>query len=198
MSYAPVIGPPSEPPKLRVELVPSTCWLSNVRSYLTKHYWEKLSREVAEDGGERCEVCRGRGRQHAVECHEVWLYDDERQVQKLLRLQALCPTCHGIKHLGRTIARGKEEMALYWLGKVNGWDQPTTLWYVDAVFKQWAERSRVEWLLDLQVLGEAYEIPLERLGIPSYVLLPAQRQRMQHGRETSMEDIYQQDGRASR
>lgn len=183
------------PPRLRVELVPSTCWLSNVRSYMTRHYWAKLAAEVAEDGKHLCEVCGGRGRQHAVECHEVWLYDDARRVQTLLRLQALCPLCHKVKHLGHTIAGGREEMAFHWLGKVSGWDRPQTLRYVDAVFAQWAARSQIEWTLDLRVLGEVYGVALERLGLESFVLAPAQRLRMQHGREVSMEDLYGRDGR---
>ena len=188
----------SAPPKLRVELVPSTCWLSNVRSYMSDHFWRKLSQEIAEESERRCQVCRGRGRRHAVECHEAWLYDDARRVQTLLRLEALCPMCHAIKHLGRTIARGKEDMALYWLGKVNGWDERATRGYVDAVFAQWSVRSRVEWTLDLRVLGEVYDVPLGRLGLESFVLHPAQRRQMQHGRAMSVEDVYQRDGTAVR
>ena len=191
-------SPPSGLPKLRVELVPSTCWMSNVRSYMSDHFWRKLSREIAEESGRRCQVCTGRGRQHAVECHEAWLYDDARRVQMLLRLEALCPLCHAIKHLGRTIAQGKEEPSLGWLAKVNGWDERTTRRYVDAIFEQWETRSRVEWTLDLSVLGEVYEIPLERLGLESYVLPPAERRQMQHTRAVSGEDVYRRDGRAVR
>lgn len=193
MSYTPVISPTSVPPRLRVELVPSTCWFSNLRSFLSAHRWRNLSREVAELGGDRCEVCRGRGRRHAVECHEVWLYDDDMRVQTLLRLQALCPMCHAIKHFGRAIKQNGQERALYWLAKVNGWDAATTDWYVDAVFRQWAQRSRVEWTLDVTVLGEVYEIPLESLGLRGYMLDPRERQQMQHNRDLSIEDLYQRD-----
>ncbi len=196
--YAASASPTGGLPKLRVELVPSTCWLSNVRSYMSDHFWRRLSQEILEESDRRCQVCKGRGRRHAVECHEAWLYDDERRVQMLLRLEALCPMCHAVKHLGRTIARGKEGMAVYWLAKVNGWDERTARRYVDAVFEQWSARSRVEWTLDLRVLGEVYEVPLERLGVGSFVLYPAQRRQMQHGREASMEDVYQRDGTAVR
>ena len=91
--------------------MPSTCWLSNVRSYMSDHFWRKLSR--GDRGGERSAlpgVQQAAGVSHAVECHEAWLYDDARRVQMLLRLEALCPMCHAIKHLGRTIARGKEDI----------------------------------------------------------------------------------------
>jgi hypothetical protein len=141
--YAPIISPTDRPPKLRVELVPQTCWLSDVKSYMTAHYWSKLSREVAEDGGIRCEVCSGRGRQHPVECHEVWLYDNERCLQTLLRLQALCPMCHRVKHLDQAISNGYGEQACERLARVNGWDAATTRWYVSAVAEQWRARSQM-------------------------------------------------------
>ena len=185
-------------PKLRVELVPSTCWLSNVRSYMSDYFWRKLSKEIAEDSRERCMVCGGRGRRHAVECHEAWYYDDRRRVQALMRLDALCPICHAIKHLGRTLSQGNERMAIDWLAKVNGWDEPTTCAYIRAVFEQHRARSQFEWALDLSVLGEAYGIGLDQLGLESYVLAPRERKQMQHRRETRMEDVYERDGRTAR
>jgi len=192
------VSPPSGLPRLRVELVPSTCWLSNVRSLMKRSAWKRLAAEVAEDGGRCCEVCRGRGRQHAVECHEVWLYDDPRRVQKLMRLQALCPRCHRVKHLGRTMNMGYGEQACVWLARVNGWDATTTNRYVDAVFEQWQARSQRGWALDLTVLGEAYEVSLVDLGLSGYLLGPHEREQMQHGRAVSGEDVYRRDGTAVR
>ncbi len=66
--------------QLTVELVPRTCWFSNLRSELSKEEWDRLRRPVFERAGNRCEVCGGKGTQHPVECHEVWEYDDERLV----------------------------------------------------------------------------------------------------------------------
>jgi hypothetical protein len=192
--FAPMIAPPGQFPKMRVEIVPLTCWQSTVRSYLTDHYWRKLSREVADETGRRCEICGGRGRQHAVECHEVWAYDDNQHVQILLRLQALCPMCHYVKHLGRSFHLGYGEQACGRLARLNGWDAATTNWYVDAVFKQWEERSNHEWGLDLTTLGEVYEIPLHRLKLASYEISAAERRKMLHHREISAEDVYGRDG----
>jgi hypothetical protein len=196
--YEAGVGVPGGLPKLRVELVPSTCWLSNVRSLMVRSGWKRLATLIAEHGGRCCEVCRGRGRQHAVECHEVWLYDDRRRVQTLMRLQALCPRCHRVKHLGRTMNLGYGEQACVWLARVNGWDAATTNGYVDAVFDQWLRRSRVQWTLDLTVLGEAYEVGLADLGLARYVLAPHEREQMQHRRAVSAEDVYQRDGTALR
>jgi len=184
--------------RLRVELVPSTCWLSNVRSLMRERAWKRLAAEVAEDGRGRCEVCSGRGRQHAVECHEVWHYNDGRGVQLLMRLQALCPRCHRVKHLGRTSSLGYGEQACAWLAHVNEWDHATTERYVDAVFMQWSARSQRAWTLDLTVLGEAYQVGLDDLGLDSYVLAPREREQMQHRRAVLMEDVYQRDSGMAR
>ena len=192
--YAPLISPNGQIPTLSAELVPSDCWVSTVRSYLSEHYWRKLSTAVAEQAQRRCEICSGRGRQHAVECHEVWGYDDDIHLQGLLRLQALCPLCHRVKHLGRSIEFGYEEEVLGWLARVNGWDARTTNWYVDAVFTQCHERSRHEWALDLTTLGENYEISLERLELPRYTILAVERRQLLHHREISIEDIYDRNG----
>jgi hypothetical protein len=182
-------------PQLLTELVPETCWLSTVRSYLSEHYWRKLSRDVSERSGRRCEICGGRGRRHAVECHEVWAYRDDIHVQKLEGLQALCPMCHRVKHLGRSIELGYEEQALGWLARLNRWDAATTRAYVDFVFEQWRERSEHAWGLDVTVLGEVYEIPLERLELPGYQIPAVERRQLLHHREISIEDVFDRDGR---
>src|SRR5437588_2921912 len=92
---------------LTVELVPSTCWFSNLRSELDKDDWDRLRHAVYERAGNYCEVCGQRGAQHPVECHEVWEYDDEHSVQRLSGLIALCPACHEAKHMGRASSMGR-------------------------------------------------------------------------------------------
>jgi len=57
--------------RLTVELVPSTCWYTNVRSNVSKAVWDRLRRRVATDAGKSCEICGGRGGRWPVECHEV-------------------------------------------------------------------------------------------------------------------------------
>lgn len=195
MTYAPIISPTAMPPRLRIELVPRTCWMSNVRVHLSQHYGRVLAAEVAADGQYRCEVCGGRGRKHPVEAHEVWLYDHHQQLQTLLRLQALCPMCHSVKHAGRVINQGNEQLVLDWLTKVNGWTEPQAIWYLDAVFAQWRERSKIEWALDLTVLNEVYGIPLKRLALERLLLTAAERRRIQADRRTRAEDPFDRDGR---
>jgi hypothetical protein len=57
--------------------------------------------------GSRCEICGGRGPEHPVECHERWRYNDLIRTQTLVRMIALCPACHQVKHVGLANVRGK-------------------------------------------------------------------------------------------
>src|SRR5205823_6629265 len=81
-------------PLLTVELVPSTCWFHNVRSEVSTEDWDRLKQMASQRAGRRCEVCGRRGPRWPVEAHEVWEYDDEKHVQRLLGIVALCPACH--------------------------------------------------------------------------------------------------------
>jgi hypothetical protein len=42
---------------LFVDLVPSSCWFTNVRSCVIPRDWERLRRMVTNRSGERCEAC---------------------------------------------------------------------------------------------------------------------------------------------
>jgi hypothetical protein len=179
-------------PRLVVELAPQTCWPSNVRSLMKEWAWRKLAGLAAQDAGGRCEVCDGHGRRHPVECHETWLYDDARKAQRLMKLTALCPMCHHVKHFGRSLNTGHGEAAYAWLCRVNGWTREHAEEYIAAVFAQFAERSQFQWSLDLRSL-EGYDVTPHMLGLPAYVLQPWEREQMQHRRALSIENAIRFD-----
>ena len=144
--------------RLTVELVPSTCWYTNVRSNVPEAAWDRLRRRVAAEAGRRCEICGGRGRRWPVECHEVWHYDDDTKVQRLERLVALCPPCHEVKHAGLASTRGRLPAVVEHLADVNGWSTEDAELYLEAAFEQWAGRSRHRWTLDISVLADRYGV----------------------------------------
>ena len=151
----PVAGEPR--PLLTIELVPETCWFSNVRSEVTEEDWGKLKRLTFQKAGDRCQICGGRGRQWPVECHELWHYDDEHRRQTLTGLLALCPACHEVKHMGLAGVRGRAEIAARHLAAVNGWSARETDQYVTSQFSVWKRRSQYQWQLNIRWL--------EQLGI---------------------------------
>jgi hypothetical protein len=147
--------------RLSIELVPSTAWWSNVRSNVSRADWEKCKRFVRARSGDRCEVCGGRGRRWPVECHEIWHYDDENEIQTLVGLIALCPSCHEVKHIGRAMAMGNLERAIDHLCRVNGWQPEHAGTYIEVQLEIHALRSTHQWKLDISFL--------ETLGINATV-----------------------------
>ena len=149
-------------PRLTIELVPQTCWFSNVRSEVSAADWDRLRKTTAEAAGNKCEVCGGRGPKWPVECHEIWDYDDAAHRQTLLGLTALCPACHEVKHIGFANVRGRGHAAAKYLAAVNGWTQAQADRYIAEQFAVWEKRSRFEWALELswlQQCGIASEEP---------------------------------------
>jgi hypothetical protein len=139
-------------PRLTVELVPRTCWFSNVRDRVSREDWDRMRSQVYEYAGRRCEVCGGRGSKHPVECHEVWEYDEATAVQRLVRMIALCPACHEVKHVGLAGVKGRGEIAAAHLAEVNGWSAAVADRYVRSAFAVWEERSARTWSLDVSAL----------------------------------------------
>ena len=138
---------------LTVELVPSTCWFSNVRDHLSRKTWDFLRKSIYKQANYRCEVCGGRGDKWAVECHEIWYYDDLNYIQTLSGLTALCPSCHQVKHIGLAGLRGYGKRAEAHLAKINGWTREKTDTYLKTVWDTWQERSSHDWSLDLSWLN---------------------------------------------
>jgi hypothetical protein len=84
----------------------------------------------------------------------VFAYDDEQHIQKLVRLVALCPRCHEVKHIGLAGVRGRQAGAVAHLARVNGWSVADAELYVEACFELWHRRSRHQWKLDLSFLEQ--------------------------------------------
>ena len=137
---------------LTVELVPSTCWGSNVRTLLRPVDWGKCKRFVRERSGDQCEICGGRGPKWPVECHEIWRYDLPTETQVLDGLLALCPTCHGCKHFGYSESQGRGGQLMLHMSKVNQVSLEDTTLYLSEAFELWRQRSYLPWGLDLSYL----------------------------------------------
>lgn len=137
---------------LTVELVPKTAWYKNLRSELPREKWNRLRKTAYENASYRCEICGGKGDRWPVEAHEVWEYDDERRIQKLAGIVALCPLCHIVKHIGLAQVNGEYDIALKHLAKVNKWDMDMAKDYINRQFDKWRSRSKHEWKLDINWL----------------------------------------------
>ena len=152
---------------LFVDLVPSSCWFTNVRSCIAPSDWDRLRRTVLDRAGQVCEACgagpdRDTGRW--LEVHERWAYSQcgpgavGGPVQALRRIIALCTPCHRVTHLGRVITvdgDANAQAAFEHLRAVTGMNDEQAGAHIDAAFTRWQWRSQLTWSLDLRVLTDA-------------------------------------------
>ena len=73
-------------------------------------------------------------------------------MQTLVRLIALCPACHEVKHFGRAIAIGRMERAFEHLRAVNEWTPQQTQTHIESAFALWRARSTFAWTLDISAV----------------------------------------------
>jgi Domain of unknown function (DUF5710) len=142
---------------LFVDLVPSTCWFTNVRSCVDENQWDALRSMVYRRAGNRCEICgapRGQGRER-LEAHERWSFDETTCTQALRRLIALCWSCHRATHFGFAEITGTSAEARAHLQAVNGWSTAEVDAHIEWAFSLWGERSAHDWHLDLSILTNA-------------------------------------------
>ncbi|MDX2709175.1 DUF5710 domain-containing protein, partial [Streptomyces sp. PA03-6a] len=129
---------------LFVDLVPSSCWFTNVRSCVAQKDWDRLRRMIYHRAGNRCEAC-GVGQDQAskrrLEAHERWIFDDTRRIQTLKRLICLCTDCHTVTHFGFAQIRGLAPQARAHLIKVTGMTPGQANHHIEAAFDLWQERS---------------------------------------------------------
>jgi len=144
-------------PKLTIELIPTTCHYSNVRTMVTAIEWDKIRKISYEKANYKCEICSdnglNQGYKHPIECHEIWQYDDINHIQKLTGLISLCPICHKVKHIGRAIAMGKKIICVKQLMKVNKWTAQQVTNHILKSFETHKERSKHQWTLDISLLN---------------------------------------------
>lgn len=137
--------------KLDFELVPDSCWYSNLRSILSPAQWNVVRREAYARANGRCMIC---GKvTNRLEAHERWEYDECTHTQKLSDVVALCHRCHSVIHIGRTQLTGGEREAEEWFMKVN---ECTYAEYRAALGRANERHRRLnlvpEWKLDLSYL----------------------------------------------
>lgn len=143
---------------LFVDLIPASCWFTNVRSCVADSDWDRLRGVVYRRAGQRCEACGAQRDAIAklwLEAHERWDYDEAHSVQTLRRLVCLCTRCHEVTHFGRAQVMGNDERALRQLMRVNGWKRDLAEWHVRRAFDDWEDRNRRNWDLDLSMLTDA-------------------------------------------
>jgi hypothetical protein len=103
--------------KLDFELVPDSCWYSNLRTLFPKEVWETIKKISKKNACGKCSIC---GKlTNRLETHESWEYDEKNHIQKLVGIIAVCKDCHSVIHIGFTQLKGDIERAENHYMKVN-------------------------------------------------------------------------------
>ncbi len=145
---------------LFVDLIPQSCWMSNVRSSITDSDWQRVRKVVVGRAGNHCEICGVSPNNHArlfMEVHERWHYYQEgsQHIQKLKRLICLCSKCHMVTHIGFANVRGKAEEVIAHLMKVKSIPRNVAMQEINEAYALWNERNRVKWSLDISLITDA-------------------------------------------
>lgn len=95
-------------------MLPRSTQYKNVRSRIADKDWQRLRHTICQN--DRCCFCEATGKDqgfaHAFELHEVWEFGKKqgKPVQVLVDLQPLCPMCHKIAHVERTMFLIEKDM----------------------------------------------------------------------------------------
>ncbi len=139
---------------LIIEMVPRTCFFSNLRSNLSKKDWEKLRQWRIHEANGRCEICGSLNYGRSLECHEIWRYDEDTRTQVLDGLVALCRECHRAKHMALAREMGWEDAARRHLMRINRWTAYEVDIHISRAFEIFEYRSQFQWKLDIQWLKD--------------------------------------------
>lgn len=137
--------------KLDFELVPDSCWYSNLRSILKPSMWDVVRRDAYARAEGRCMICNKPVKR--LEAHEKWEYDEKTCTQKLVDVVAICHSCHSVIHIGRTQLLGDEKKASDHFMKVNECSYSDYRKALGAANEKHRRLNSVaEWKLDLSWL----------------------------------------------
>jgi hypothetical protein len=143
---------------LFVDLVPQSCWFTNVRYCINPEDWRHLSLLIRARADHKCEICSSPedpSKKIYLEAHERWAFDAASNTQTLKRLIALCKTCHQTTHWGLARIKRKEAKVLAHIRKVNGWTENQAIAHVSDAFRVWNARSVRSWDLDLSLITDS-------------------------------------------
>lgn len=137
---------------LFVDLIPNTCWFKNVRTCIKSSDWDILRKYVYSRANYTCECCNLSTKQ--LDAHERWHYDAETSVQKLVRIIALCKSCHLSTHYGYARVSDRESEAYDHLKRVRNFNDYECNDHIAEAFDVWRERNSQLWFLDLSLITD--------------------------------------------
>lgn len=140
--------------ELYIDLIPSSCWFTNVRYCVRPEDWDKIRKIVYSRINYHCETCGIDCIKNKIpiEAHERWDYNYSTLTQKLVRLVGLCKNCHLTTHYGFSRMNGKEEQVKTHLMKIRNFNFEELKEHIDTRYAIWIEQNQYNWNLDLSLI----------------------------------------------
>lgn len=139
--------------KLEIELVPKTCWYSNLRNVFTPLEWKVVRNYICDFRvtNNRCDICGEKT--YFLEAHEQWEYDMNNHIQKLVRIRPLCTKCHKVKHWGLAQIRGETDLVVQHFLEVNKCTEQNLIEHLQKTQQLFEQRNLItDWKLDMSYL----------------------------------------------
>jgi hypothetical protein len=96
-----------------------------------------------------------------LEAHERWSYDEQKALQTLQTVIAVCRPCHEVIHIGRAQLFGRGMDAMEHFKKVNNCSQMDFHAALAEANEEYFRRNRVEgWVTDISWLKDKFDITL--------------------------------------
>jgi len=127
--------------KLTIDMLPRGAWGTNLSKTLPQKDWDVLRKAVYNSAGGKCAICGKEGELHA---HEIWSFDISAKRQRLENIVALCPACHGVKHIRHSQRIGYGEHAKRHFMEVNGCTNSEFAEHYLEALSLFNERNRVD------------------------------------------------------
>lgn len=151
--------------KLHIELVPRTAWGTSLSKQLKASDWGKIRHLALANQNSCCHTCGQVVK--SLDAHEIWEFDEEHHIQKLVGIVGVCKPCHNTIHFGRAqkIGFGKEATTQFLTVNQCG--------LVD--FQNECDEARIHfnrlnliktWALDISWIQESLNFPLKDLSLP--------------------------------
>jgi len=150
-----------------MDLVPQTSWGKSLYDLLPKTLWSKIREKEINKAGEKCSICAASASK--LFCHEIWDYDDNNHVQRLIGFRIVCAMCNSVMHFGRIqklVGQGKVntetvEKVIDHFMHVNKCSKDDFIQHKKFSFSKWRERSKHAWNISV---GEYQHFINEKLN----------------------------------
>lgn len=139
--------------KLEVELVPKTCWYSNLRNVFTQQEWKLVRNYICDFRftDNKCDICGQRA--YFLEAHEQWEYDMKKHIQRSVRIRPLCTNCHKVKHWGLAQLQGELDLVVNHFLTVNQCSEKVLTKHLQKAQQLFEKRNKItNWKLDMSYL----------------------------------------------